>query len=261
MKKVTSILFAVLFSTSLVYAQRESREIRSGNREYEDEAYEEAITKYREALEINSDNFAAQFNLGNALYHKALQKDSTESIQAFLDAIAAYNAAASLVESGSENNDPVRWAKTQYNIGNCHFKNVRNCKEKQDSLSEYNAARDAYIRALKSNPKDTDARRNLAKVNDILKPSPSGGSGGGGGGGSNDENQDQQDQQQEQQQQQDQQDQQDQEQQEQEEDQMDKETAEQLLRALEQDEKETQDKVKEQEQQGQPRDRRLEKNW
>ena len=286
--KITAILFGIVCSTSFACAQRESREIRSGNSEYKDKAYEEAITKYREALEINSDNFAAQYNLGNALYRQAAQTASIKSDSLFSEAIKAYKLAAMMVDTTAENHDPARWAKTQYNIGNCHYQIGERYEKQAEALmqaaqekmqanelsedeqkqvqqacqalqrnakQEYVSARKEYIGALKNNPRDAEARRNLAKVNEKLKPSPGGGS----GSNNQDQEQQQQDQQEQPQQEQEQQEQQEQQAQEQEEeDNMDKETAEQILRALEQDEKDTQEKVQETHA---PRDRRLEKNW
>ena len=85
---------------------------------------------------------------------------------------------------------------------------------------QYDKAVAAYQQSLRNNPKDNDTRYNLVKAMQML---------------------------QEQQQQQQQQD----------DSKMDKETAEQILRALEQDEQETQEKL--QRQQGQKR--RVEKDW
>ena len=199
-------ILALLAFSMTAFAQKESRDIRSGNNAYRDSIFNQAEVDYRRAVETNSDNYAAQFNLGNALYR---QNDSAK----YEAAIHAYRQAAKLMDD-KHSNDPIRYAKAKYNEGNC-FKQLNRIPE----------AVDAYKEALRKNPKDEEARRNLAM---LLKPQPP--------------------QQQQQQQQQQQEQQEDQEQQEQ---QMDQATAEQLLQALED----------EQPRQPQGQKRQVEKNW
>ena len=116
-----------------------------------------------------------------------------------------------------------RFASTYHNMGNALY-----------AQQQYDKAVAAYQQSLRRNPKDNDTRYNLVKAMQQL-----------------------QQQQQQQQQNQDQNQQQQQQQEQQQEQQMDKETAEQILQALEQDEQETQEKL--QRQQG--KKRRVEKEW
>ena len=64
------MLVALLFSAFSVSAQSDEKAIRKGNRYYNSGSYEQAIGKYREALEIRPNNAKAQFNLGDAYYAK-----------------------------------------------------------------------------------------------------------------------------------------------------------------------------------------------
>ena len=206
----TLMLAVLLACSTTAFAQKESRDIRSGNSAYRDSLYDAAEVHYLRALETNSDSYAAQFNVGNALYR---QNDSAK----YEAALSAFQRAANLMNSDHGDN-PVKYAKAMYNAGNCY-----------KQLNRIPEAIEAYSEALRKNPKDDEARENLAKLLQM------------------------QQQQQNQQNQQQQQEQQEEEQQEEEQqEQMSQETAEQLLQALEQEDKRPQP-------QGQKRP--LEKNW
>ncbi len=226
MKRTLSVLAIIMLATLPSFAQKESGDVRRGNREYNKENYTEAEVNYRRGLDKNKNGFEAHFNLGDALFRQ----------EKYPEAIEEYKAA----ESCLKKDDKRRQAAVHHNIGNAQF-----------AQQQYGEAVDSYKQALKSNPKDNDTRYNLVKAMQMLQQQQQ------------QQNQDQQQQQEQQQQQQQEQEQQEQEQQQQEQqqqqqEQMDKETAEQLLQALEQDEQETQEKAKRQQAQG---SRRVEKNW
>lgn len=230
-------LMAILLISSMAFAQRESDDVRRGNREYKKQNFTEAEVDYRRGLETNKNSYEAHYNLGDALFKQ----------DKYADAQAEFETAAKMLD---RKEDKTRFAKAMHNIGNCNF-----------AQQQYDKAVAAYQESLRANPKDNDTRYNLVKAMEMLQQQQQ---------QQNQQNQDQQQQQQDQQQQQqqqeeqqqnqdqqDQQDQQEQQQQEQNEDQMDKETAEQILQALEQDEQDTQEKM--QRQQG--KKRRVEKEW
>ena len=217
---------------SIVLAQKEASDVRSGNREYKKQNFTEAEIDYRRALETNKNSYEAHYNLGDALFKQ----------DKYAEAQTEFETAAKLLDTKK---DKERYAKSMHNIGNCAF-----------AQQQYDKAVAAYQQSLRANPKDNDTRYNLVKAMELLQQQQQ----------QQQQNQDQQQQQQQdqqdQQQQQDQQDQQDQQQeqeqeQQQQDDQMDKETAEQILQALEQDEQDTQEKM--QRQQG--KKRRVEKEW
>ncbi|MCQ2312644.1 MAG: tetratricopeptide repeat protein [Paludibacteraceae bacterium] len=223
------LLTLLLYSPTplLLYSQQEYSSIRHGNRDYNKENYTEAEVDYRRGLNINENSYEARFNLGNTLYRED-----------------KYQEAATEFAKAAENLDPKkdkeRYAQTMHNLGNACF-----------AQQQYDQAVAAYQESLRANPKDDDTRYNLVKAMSLLQHNQ--------GQGQN-QNQDQNQQQQQEQQQQ----QQDQQQQDNPQstinnpqDQMDKETAEQILQALEQDEQETQEKL--QRQQG--KKRTVEKEW
>ena len=228
---IIAILSLFLAPYSVLFAQKEASDVRRGNREYNKQNYTEAEVNYRRGLEKNKNGYEAHYNLGDALFKQ----------DKYADAQAEFETAAKMLD---KKEDKTRYAKAMHNIGNCQF-----------AQQQYDKAVAAYQESLRANPADNDTRYNLVKSMQMLQQQQQ----------QNQQNQDQkqdqkQDQQQQQQQQnqdqqQDQQEQ--QQQQEQNDDQMDKETAEQILQALEQDEQDTQEKM--QRQQG--KKRRVEKEW
>lgn len=214
-------LWALLLFSPLTFAQREASDVRKGNREYKSENFSGAEVDYRRALQTNKDSYEAHYNLGDALYRQ----------EKYADALEAYETAA---RSLDKKEDKTRYSKVMHNIGNCHF-----------AAQQYDKAVSAYQESLRANPKDNETRYNLVKAMEMLQQQQQ-------------QQQEQQQQQQNEDQQQDEdQQQQQQQQQQQNENEMDKETAEQILQALEQDEQDTQEKL--QRQQG--KKRRVEKEW
>ena len=230
---IIAILSLFLAPSSLLFAQKEASDVRRGNREYNKQNYTEAEVNYRRGLEKNKNGYEAHYNLGDALFKQ----------DKYADAQVEFETAAKMLD---KKEDKTRYAKAMHNIGNCQF-----------AQQQYDKAVAAYQESLRANPADNDTRYNLVKSMQMLQQQQQQQQ-------QNRQNQDQkqdqkQDQQQQQQNQDQQQDQQEQQQQQQEQndDQMDKETAEQILQALEQDEQDTQEKM--QRQQG--RKKRVEKEW
>ena len=232
--KLSMVLVLLMVSLS-TFAQKEASDVRHGNKQYRKQNFTEAEINYRRGLETNKNSYEAHYNLGDALFKQ----------DKYADAQTEFETAAKILD---KDKDKARYAKSMHNIGNCAF-----------AQQQYDQAVAAYQESLRANPKDNDTRYNLVKAMEMLQQQQQQ--------QQQQQNQDQkqdqkQDQQQQQQQQQEQEQEQQQEQQQQQqaqqsEDQMDKETAEQILEALEQDEQDTQDKL--QRQQG--KKRRVEKEW
>ena len=228
MKKhiIITCLSLFLVPCSLLFAQREASDVRKGNKQYNKQDYSAAEISYRRALDTNKESYAAQYNLGEALFKQ----------DKYPEALAAYESAARMLD---KNKDKEQMAKVMHNIGNCQF-----------AQQQYYKAVAAFQESLRANPKDNDTRYNLVKAMEMLQQQQQQ--------QQQEQNKNQQQQQEEQKQEQQQQEQQQQEQQQQEqEQQMDQETAERILQALEQDEQDTQEKM--QRQQG--KKRRVEKEW
>lgn len=222
--RLTTILLACC---SLLFAQQEATDLRRGNKQYNDSNYTEAEVNYRRGLSKNDQSFEGHFNLGDALFKQ----------EKFPEALEQYTQAEKLLKANdklSKEQLDERLADTYHNMGNALY-----------AQQQYDKAVTAYQQSLRLDPKDNDTRYNLVKAMQQLQQQQN-----------QQQNQDQQ-QNQEQQQQQEQNNQDQQTPPEQNNEQMDKETAEQILQALEQDEQETQEKL--QRQQG--KKRRVEKEW
>lgn len=128
---VTIILLTLNISS---FAQTENAAINRGNDAYKKSDFETAITKYGEALQKNTSNSTAQFNLGNALY----KSDKKE------EAASAYDKAAATLTK------PVEKSNALYNKGVV----LQNNKKVEESIA-------AYKNALKLDPTNADARHNL----------------------------------------------------------------------------------------------------
>lgn len=225
----TLIIMLTLALALPIFAQQEALDIRRGNRDYKSEQYTDAELDYRRGLEKNNHSFQGHYNLGNALMRQDKYPEAAEQY-------------ALAIQQIDEKKDAAKAAQTYHNLGNALY-----------AQEQYDKSIAAYQRSLRLNPKDDETRYNLVKAMQMLQQQQQ-----------QQQNQDQnqqqnqeQQQQEQQQQQQDQQEQQDQQQQQQQDQQMDKETAEQILQALEQDEQDTQEKL--QRQQGSKK--RVEKEW
>lgn len=228
-------LFIVLLACSAMpaFAQQEAPHVRHGNHDYKAGNFTEAEIDYRRGIEKNDKSFEAHYNLGNALFRQDKYPEAAEQ----------YAKAGELVQKGAQRvsevpeADRLRLSQAYHNLGNALY-----------GQQNYGEAVKAFENSLRLNPKDNDTRYNLVKAMKQMQQQQ------------NQQNQNKnQDQQKQEQQNQDQnQDQNEQQQQQQQpENQMDKETAEQILQALEQDEQDTQDKM----QRVQGQKRRVEKDW
>lgn len=233
MKRIL-VIFIALSCIAQGWAQKESADVRRGNKQYNDSNYTEAEVNYRRALDKNNQSFEGHFNLGDALFR---QEKYPEALEQYAKAEQLLNTNDKLRKEQLDS----RLAATYHNMGNALY-----------AQQQYDKAVAAYQQSLRLNPKDNDTRYNLVKAMQQLQQQQQ----------QQQQNQEQQQndstqQEQQQQQQQQQPQQNEQQQQEEQQQQMDKETAEQILQALEQDEQETQEKL--QRQQG--KKRRVEKEW
>lgn len=226
-----SILLLSLCALPL-WGQKQVRDLtRSGNRHCRARDYSRAEIDYRKALEVNKQDPTATFDLANVLY----RTDRTQEAGKLYQSLAPH--LDRLPQS--------RAADLMHNAGNTAFK-----ARQLEQAIEY------YKESLRRRPADDETRYNLALAQKLLRKQQQNGGGG-------QDKQQQQQQQQDQKKQQDRQQQQDKQQQQQQsqqprEDRMTQETANRILRALQNDEKNTRQKLEQaREQQG--RSRR--KNW
>eukprot|EP01034_Spumella_vulgaris_P014300 gene14300-18254_t len=128
------ILLAVLPALG-AQAQSASKLMREGVLLYKKGDYTKAVSQYKAAIDEGMDRNLANYNMGAAFY-KAGKADS------------ALNYWQSVATSDK---DKDLQAKSWYNMGNAFVKQ-----------GNFQKAQEAYQNALKLNPKDEDARYNLA---------------------------------------------------------------------------------------------------
>ncbi len=215
-------ILLVLMIMPQALAQSENTRIRQGNRDYNQENFQDAERSFREALEANPQNRKALYNLANALYRQG-----------------RYEEASNILDGLSQMDIPDnKRADVYHNLGNANM-----------GLQNIQEGIEAYKNSLRIRPDDNDTRHNLAYALRQLQEQEQ-------------QQQDQQDQDDqegddEQDQQQDQQpgddDQQDQEQQQQPRpDQISPQDAERILDALNQREQEVQERIDREERQARP---------
>lgn len=225
MKKIGCLILMIVIALS-VWSQKESDDLRAGNKLYKSSKFTEAEIAYRKGLVKNPKSFEATYNLGNALYK---QKKFTEALEKYDNAVSL------------QTSDKKMLASTLHNVGNSMF-----------AEKKYDESIKAYKMALKNNPHDDETRYNLAYAQMMLKQQQQQKK-------DNKDNKDQdKDKDKDQKPQNQKQKEQPQQQPQPSKSQMSKENAQQILEALQQDEKNTQDKVKKQQLRG---TKKAEKDW
>lgn len=227
------VLILLIFTALPLAAQVDRREVRSGNRKFRKQAWQEAELEYRKAVLKDSLSVAGEYNLASSLYRQGSYDEAAEALGRADQEVAGTLHAASYY----------------YNEGDVVLQR-----------KDYSAAVKAFRQSLLLNPGDMDAKENYIYAKEMLKNQQQGGGG--------DNNQDQQDRNQQNQQdqqdrqnqpspQQDQPEKQDQQPQPQE---ISRQQARQMLKAVQAQEKETQDKVKK-EKAALLKSSQKEKNW
>lgn len=143
---ILNISFLVL--TQALFSQSMRARVNQGNKLFEQDKFEEALTNYQDALLDDPMNEKVIFNKGDALYKL---KKYDESVSEFQKVVGSKDMQLS--------------AKAWHNIGNAYFQ--------QDQLQE---SIDAYKRSLELNPNDYDTKYNLelarAKLKELAEKQP-----------------------------------------------------------------------------------------
>jgi tetratricopeptide (TPR) repeat protein len=119
--------------------------IRSGNKLYEKKQFSDAEIEYKKALSKKNNSKTASYNLGNALYKQ----------DKFDEAINNYSSLA----SQTQNKEDI--SKYYYNIGNSYLRQ-----------NKFEESIDAYKKSLLNNPKDMAAKYNLSLAQRMMKEKP-----------------------------------------------------------------------------------------
>jgi len=164
-KKVgPAVLFLALLPLSSS-AQNEKQLLYNGNNHYHSGRVVTAIGDYREALKVNPGLKKANFNLGDALYREAMGVKSSKK-QVSMQGMNADSVANIIFDQAAAQFDVVSQTVSDKDTVHKALHNLGNCRLKQEN---YQAAVDAYKKALKVDPKDEETRYNLAYALKKLK--------------------------------------------------------------------------------------------
>ncbi|MCA0429667.1 MAG: VWA domain-containing protein [Bacteroidetes bacterium] len=226
-KNITTILLiAISFISN---AQNDSKLIYEGNKHYYDSSYTVAELRYKESLKENPMNAKAKYNLGNTQYKIANALKKSKPDPSLKSKITPDSMANMLLDEAANNYAQVANAISNKDTLHQIWHNIGNCYLQQ---KKYEEAINAYKKSLKLNPKDEETRYNLAYA---LKNRPPKQKNGGGGQNNQQQNKKEEDKENKDQKQNNAQPQQGQ---------MNKEQAEQLLKALMHKEQKLQNKRK-----------------
>ena len=126
---------------STLQAQDRHTLLREGDKAYQEGDFSAAEEAYKKASGKEAD-IQSEYNLGNSLYQ---QQRFEEAVEEYQDAV---NRAAS----------PEEKSQAYYNLGNTYFMN----QDVEKSIENYK-------NALKINPKDIDAKKNLSMAKKVLQ--------------------------------------------------------------------------------------------
>ncbi len=143
-------LFAIFFSSFNVNAESvraERKLITEGNKLFTERKFAEAAKKYEEALGVNPSSAVGKYNLGMAQIKQVTNPQDTTPKSTSLLSSARQNL-GSVAAMAKEK--PGLAAKANYNLGNLEF-----------NTKEYKNAVDYYKQALRIDPNDESARKNL----------------------------------------------------------------------------------------------------
>ena len=135
MKKINTILFALLISATFVYSQAERGAVNDGVDEYEESKFAEAEVNFKKGIEENVESFESRFNLGDAIYKQGRFEEALEEFK---------NSMPLAMNDDSK-------AGIFHNIGNTFLKS----EKLKESIG-------AYREALKLNPDDMETKYNLS---------------------------------------------------------------------------------------------------
>jgi len=141
MKRIGVYIIALLISAT-GFGQSGKKYIREGNKNFEEEEFEESEVSYRKAINKEADHFDANFNLGDALYKQTK----------FDEAATKFDGLTNLVESNKD------LAKAYHNLGNSFLKS----QKIEQSI-------EAYKNSLRYYPDDQETKFNLSYAKDLLK--------------------------------------------------------------------------------------------
>lgn len=144
--KIVFLALIFVFSFSdLVFGQESYKAlVYEGNKKFNANDYDGASSKFLEAVKSNSNDFAAHYNLGNALYKKKMFQEAKEE----------YEKAEKLSQTLPDK------AAALHNLGNTMMQ-----------MNQHEKAADYYKKSLKQDPYNEATRKNyeIAKLKQVEK--------------------------------------------------------------------------------------------
>lgn len=132
---------------NLVSTKKERNHITKGNDLYKEGKYRDALNQYRLALDENPASIVARYNLGlSQIQIGSNPNDTTKAAKNSME--AGVKDMQSIANLGPQR--PMLASRANYNLGNVAF-----------NSQDFGGAIDYYKQALRLNPNDNDARRNL----------------------------------------------------------------------------------------------------
>lgn len=141
-RNIYSIFLVLFLSGPFLYAQKDKKYIREGNREFNKNKFSDSEVYYRKAQEEAKKQLKPAFNIGDALYKQKKFKEAAEQFTGLED---------------ESKNKPDK-SRIYHNLGNSLLQ--------QSQLKE---SIDAYKEALRNNPGDLETKYNLAYAQNKLK--------------------------------------------------------------------------------------------
>ncbi len=157
MRRILCIIIfvaALFFVLPFALAASIVKDVKEGNRLYEDEKYDEAISKYNEARTESPDSDIVNFNVGATLYK---QGDYPKAVDSLIKSLVTKD---SQLES-----------MANYNIGNSIVRQglIKENTDSSGALNLYKKALSYYKRAVDLDEKDEDAKFNYEFVEKKIK--------------------------------------------------------------------------------------------
>ena len=134
MARVLLVLYSLVFVMQVSAQVSSDVHTHRGNQSFEKGDFDDASYHYLKTLQGKSEDFRAQYNLGNTLYKK----------NQYSDAISTYQKALKNAKTKEQK------TATLYNLGNAYFKN----KQQKEAV-------DSYKQALKLDPNNQTILKNL----------------------------------------------------------------------------------------------------
>lgn len=146
--KILITFLAISFLISLESQAQSKRDlVRSGNRNYNLEKFQEAEDDYTKAVGLDSTYAKAAYNLGNSIYAQASRMETV---------IRRYDQALRHLQT------PEGKAMTLHNRGNALFVHHTNFEDKEEKINWLEKSIESYKDALRIKSDDADTKYNLA---------------------------------------------------------------------------------------------------